>query len=136
MSTLAHPHAAGPSGGPTLVALRAGRRRRARRHLGAVLLLAALVLLALAASLMLGQRSYSPGEVLRVLLGEQVPGASYTVGRLRLPRAVLAALAGAAFGLGGVTFQTMLRNPLASPDIIGITSGASAAGVRYVASIG
>lgn len=74
-------------------------------------------------------RRDSLGEVTRVLLGEQVPGASYTVGRLRLPRAVLAVLAGAAFGLGGVTFQTMLRNPLASPDIIGITSGASAAAV-------
>ena len=61
--------------------------------------------------------------------GETVPGASFTVGDLRLPRAVLAVLAGAAFGLGGITFQTMLRNPLASPDVIGISSGASAAAV-------
>ena len=38
-------------------------------------------------------------------------------------------LAGARFGLAGVTFQTMLRNPLASPDVIGISSGASAAAV-------
>ena len=61
------------------------------------------------------------------MLGQDVPGASFTVGRLRLPRAVLAVVAGLCFGLGGVTFQTMLRNPLASPDIIGISSGASAA---------
>jgi iron complex transport system permease protein len=58
-----------------------------------------------------------------------VPGASFTVGELRLPRAAMAALTGAAFGLGGVTFQTMLRNPLAAPDVIGISSGASAAAV-------
>jgi len=58
-----------------------------------------------------------------------VPGASFTVGELRLPRATLAVLAGACFGLGGVTFQTMLRNPLASPDVIGISTGASAAAV-------
>ncbi|NED59225.1 iron chelate uptake ABC transporter family permease subunit, partial [Micromonospora aurantiaca] len=68
-----------------------------------------------------------PGDVVRVVLGEQVPGASFTVGRLRLPRAVLAVVAGFSFGLAGVTFQTMLRNPLASPDIIGISAGAGAA---------
>ena len=38
-------------------------------------------------------------------------------------------LAGVCFGIAGVTFQTLLRNPLASPDIIGISSGASAAAV-------
>ena len=67
-----------------------------------------------------------------MILGEDVPGASFTVGRLRLPRAVLAVVAGLASAWRGVTFQTMLRNPLASPDIIGISSGASAAaGVRH-----
>ncbi|WP_262401430.1 FecCD family ABC transporter permease [Actinomadura sp. CNU-125] len=44
--------------------------------------------------------------------------------------------AGAAFGLGGVTFQTMLRNPLASPDIIGISSGASAAAAVAIVVFG
>ncbi len=64
-----------------------------------------------------------------MILGQTVPGASFTVGELRLPRATLGLLAGFAFGVAGVTFQTMLRNPLASPDIIGISSGASAAAV-------
>src|SRR5699024_6195264 len=40
------------------------------------------------------------------------------------------------FGLGGVTFQTMLRNPLASPDIIGISSGASAAAAFGIVVLG
>ena len=93
------------------------------------LVLVALLVAAYAASLMLGQRFYSPAEVLRVILGDTVPGASFTVGELRLPRASLAVLAGASFGLSGITFQTMLRNPLASPDVIGISSGASAAAV-------
>ncbi len=78
---------------------------------------------------MVGQTFYGPGEVWAVLRGETVPGASFTVGELRLPRASMAVLTGAAFGLAGVTFQTMLRNPLASPDVIGISSGASAAAV-------
>jgi iron complex transport system permease protein len=80
-------------------------------------------------TLSLGQSFVPLGDVLRVLLGQDVPGASFVVGDLRLPRAVLSVLAGLGFGLGGVCFQTMLRNPLASPDIIGISSGASSAAV-------
>ena len=74
--------------------------------------------------------------VLAVVLGQEVPGASFTVGRLRLPRAVLAVVAGCTFGLAGVTFQTMLRNQLASPDVIGITSGASAAAAFAIVFLG
>lgn len=113
----------------TLDAVVAGRRRRARSRTLLTGLLLALVLALAATSLMVGQTFYGPGEVIRVVLGEDVPGASFTVGTLRLPRATLALLAGMAFGLAGVTFQTMLHNPLASPDIIGISSGASAAAV-------
>ncbi len=107
----------------------ADRAQRRRRRTGLVLALLALLLAFFALTLMVGQSYTPPGDVLRVLLGEDVPGAAFTVGQLRLPRAVLSILAGMSFGLSGVAFQTMLRNPLASPDIIGITWGASAAGV-------
>jgi iron complex transport system permease protein len=105
----------------------AGRRKRFVRRALIIGTLAVLVAAAFAVTLMVGHTFYSPDEVIRVILGERVPGATFTVGRLRLPRACLAVLAGFAFGMAGVTFQTMLRNPLASPDIIGISSGASAA---------
>lgn len=107
----------------------ANRRRRTRRY--AVMLAVLLVLAAVifAVTLSVGQNVTPPGDVLRVLIGEAVPGAAFTVGQLRLPRGVLSVLAGLCFGLGGVAFQVMLRNPLASPDIIGITSGAGAAAV-------
>ncbi|MBJ7450686.1 MAG: iron chelate uptake ABC transporter family permease subunit [Blastococcus sp.] len=103
-------------------------RRSSRRRL-VVAVLAVLVVALFVATLMIGRTFYPLGDVARVVLGERVPGASFTVGRLRLPRGVLAVVAGLCFGLGGVTFQTMLRNPLASPDVIGISSGASAAAV-------
>jgi len=106
-----------------------GRRRRARRRHVVVFVLLGLLAALFCLTLLLGQSFVPPDDVLRVLLGEHVPGASFAVGELRLPRAVLSILAGLAFGLGGVSFQTMLRNPLASPDIIGISSGASAAAV-------
>lgn len=111
------------------VRISAERRRRSARQNLRLGLLALVVLASAAAGLMLGHTIYSPGQVVRVLLGETVPGASFTVGELRAPRVALGLLTGVAFGLGGCTFQTMLRNPLASPDVIGITSGASAAGV-------
>jgi iron complex transport system permease protein len=107
----------------------AGARVR-RRHRGTVLaVLGILIVVVFAVTLMVGKSFYGPVEVLRVILGETVPGASFTVGELRLPRATMGVLAGFAFGIAGVTFQTMLRNPLASPDIIGISSGASVAAV-------
>ena len=98
-----------------------------RRRTIALAVLATLVVALTAAMLMLGNTIYPLGDVLAVLAGHDVPGASFTVGALRLPRAVTGVLAGIAFGVAGATFQTMLRNPLASPDVIGITSGASAA---------
>ena len=122
MTTLLDPEA------PIAVITR-GRRRRALRRTTVLVVLSLLAAGVFATSLMVGNTFYGPGEVWAVLRGETVPGASFTIGDLRLPRATLALLTGAAFGLGGVTFQTMLRNPLASPDIIGISSGASTAAV-------
>ena len=77
-----------------------------------------------------------PLELLRVLTGTDIPGTSFAVLDLRLPRAVLSILAGMSFGLGGVIFQTLLRNPLASPDIIGISAGASAGAVFAIIVLG
>jgi iron complex transport system permease protein len=111
------------------------RIRRGRRRRTVMIVLAVAVAAVFLVSLMVGQTLYSPLDVWHVLLGEQVPGASFTVGRLRLPRATLAIAAGLCFGLGGVTFQTMLRNPLASPDIIGISAGASAAAAFAIVTL-
>ncbi len=112
-----------------LNSVRAGHRRRVRRMVVTSAALALLLLALVAAMLMLGNTIYSVQQVASVLRGQEVPGASFAVGQLRLPRALTGVLAGIAFGVAGTTFQTMLRNPLASPDIIGITSGASAAAV-------
>ncbi|GGE49567.1 ABC transporter permease [Agaricicola taiwanensis] len=109
--------------------LAARRRRRTSRHRLTLGILAGLVFALFTLTMVLGQ-SYTPlTTVIRVLMGENVEGASFLIGTLRLPRALVSVLAGLCFGLGGVVFQIMLRNPLASPDFIGITWGASAAAV-------
>lgn len=88
---------------------------------------AALVVAAL--SLAVGAYSLGLPDLLRTLLGLGTGSENFIVLKLRLPRLVLAVLAGAAFAVSGALFQTILRNPLASPDIIGVTGGASAAAV-------
>lgn len=106
-----------------------GFYRRRVRIAVVTLLLLILTLLLCGTMLYLGNTRYSLGEIIRVLLGEQIKGATFAIGTLRLPRMLAGLLAGMAFGMAGRTFQTMLRNPLASPDIIGVASGSSLAAV-------
>lgn len=119
-----------------LVALRGARSRRLRRS-GAVLgSVGAIALILVLASLSLGRPVVAPDAVLRALLGAGSAADSFIIIDLRLPRVVAAVLVGVAFGLAGAVFQGVLRNPLASPDIVGITQGASAAAVVAVLGFG
>ncbi|MFI2618078.1 FecCD family ABC transporter permease [Streptomyces sp. NPDC018584] len=96
-------------------------RRAALVALGLGVLLAASCL----AYLCVGESYVRPVEALKVVLGQ--PSADeLVVGTLREPRMVVGLLVGAAFGVAGGLIQTVARNPLASPDIIGISQGASA----------
>ncbi|MDY7085504.1 MAG: iron chelate uptake ABC transporter family permease subunit [Actinomycetota bacterium] len=113
------------------------RRRetaRARRVAGA-LLVALIAMVAL--SLSYGDFQISLPDVVRSLLGRPTPaGVEYVMYELRLPRASAAVLAGLAFGLAGAIFQQLLRNPLASPDVIGVSQGATTAAVVTVLVFG
>jgi iron complex transport system permease protein len=113
----------------TATVIEQSRRKRGLRRILLISLFLILIAVGFAVSLMFGHTFYPPGDILRVIAGQEVAGASFTVGVLRLPRATLAVVAGLCFGLSGCAFQTMLRNALASPDIIGISAGASAAAV-------
>lgn len=73
-----------------------------------------------------GTYELSPPEVVRTLAGNGPPGAEFIVLDLRLPRALVAVLAGFALGMAGAVFQSLTRNPLGSPDITGFGNGASA----------
>ena len=75
-------------------------------------------------------------EVLQVLSGQSVPGTSFIILSDRLPRVAVGALAGAGLGISGALFQRWLGNPLASPDVIGVGYGASAAAVLAMLILG
>ncbi len=109
--------------------VQAGFRQRKARFITVTAALAIITLVLCGIMLYQGNSIYPPDVIVRVLLGEQIKGASFAIGTLRLPRMLLGLLAGMAFGMAGNTFQTMLRNPLASPDIIGVSSGSSVAAV-------
>ncbi|MER0241920.1 iron ABC transporter permease [Streptomyces sp. HSW2009] len=107
--------------------LRAGHRARGRRALLVTAVLVVLLAVLLAASLLLdlGGR-IPPGEVLPAAFGLRDGLPDYVIHRIRLPRALTALLAGGLFGLSGALYQRLIRNPLATPDIVGISAGAGA----------
>lgn len=94
------------------------------------------LILALVASfliLSLGDKTYSFTQLINICLDNTNNPASFVIFELRIPRLVAGIVAGFSFALAGFVFQTMLRNPLASPDIIGVTSGSSLAVVICIA---
>nr|WSZ96656.1 iron ABC transporter permease [Streptomyces sp. NBC_00857] len=107
--------------------VRLGRGTFLLHRRAAVVAVALTVLLAAVsvAYLSVGESLIPPSEVVRVLSGQPSPD-ELVVGTLRLPRMVVGLLVGLAFGVAGALIQTVARNPLASPDIIGISQGAGA----------
>ncbi|MBO3732893.1 FecCD family ABC transporter permease [Glycomyces niveus] len=116
-------------------ARRLGAIARQRRRV-AVLTLAGLALLAAAilAGICLGENILTPGRALNALfLGTGDRGEVLLVGRFRTPRVLSAVIAGAGLAVAGAVLQRVARNPLASPDVVGITGGASLGATAAVA---
>ena len=112
------------------------RMRRRRRGTAVVLAVGIVAFAGATASLLLGAAGLTFGDVLSALVGQGSPKSEFVIVRLRLPRITAAIIAGLGLGLGGALFQTTLRNPLASPDILGITGGASLAAVASMLVLG
>lgn len=98
--------------------------------------LAAAIALVGAVSIGSGDYPLSVDRVLRTLLGHGTGIERFIVVTLRLPRVLTALLVGGALGLSGAIFQSLARNPLGSPDIIGFTSGAATGAVFEILVLG
>jgi len=122
--------------GYAVAQVRSARHRVARRHRWVVGSLALLAVGAVLVRVLLGDFTVTFPDFVRIVAGEQIPGATFVVMETKLPRALLGLMVGAAFGLGGAVFQTTLRNALASPDVIGVGMGASAAAVLAIVTLG
>lgn len=109
-------------------------RLKPRASVARAIAIAVVALLVVAAVAMsVGDRATNPAELLRALFGSGDENVVYAVREVRLPRVVLALVVGAAFGIAGGISQGVLRNPLASPDVLGVSAGASVAAVGVMA---
>lgn len=102
------------------------------RTLGLIGLFAAILLVFACWSLTLGSFPVPVVGVIRSALGSGSADYEFIVRTLRLPRILAAVLIGAALGMSGAIFQGLVRNPLVSPDIIGINQGATVAAVFWI----
>jgi iron complex transport system permease protein len=96
---------------------------RARPVLTGALAMALIGALAVAGMAM-GSFALTPAEVLQALLGQGTAKTELVVVSWRLPRVLMAIVIGGALGISGAIFQSLTRNPLGSPDIIGFNAGA------------
>jgi iron complex transport system permease protein len=76
------------------------------------------------------------GDVLASLVGRGDPASTFIVETLRAPRVLTGLLVGAAFGIAGAIFQSVSRNPLGSPDIVGFTTGSATGALIVILALG
>jgi iron complex transport system permease protein len=96
------------------------------------LLLIVFLLLSMMLSVALGDRIIHPLNVINALFGKGDPDDILVVQQLRLPRIIIGVLVGISLAVSGAIMQGVIRNPLAAPDIIGVTGGASVAAVFFI----
>jgi iron complex transport system permease protein len=116
--------------------VRSVRRRLRLQTLLVCIGLACALSVIFAASMIVGDFPITVHELWLTLTGRGTGATNFIVYDLRLPRVATGMLVGLCFGISGAIFQAMIRNPLATPDIIGISSGASAAAVFAILTLG
>jgi len=109
--------------------------RLERRMVIASLLLASLLVVVGCWSISVGDFPIRITEVVRTLIGRGTSSSEFIVGTLRLPRVLTGAMVGAAFGVSGAIFQSIARNPLGSPDVIGFTFGSALGAVLVIVAV-
>lgn len=125
-----------PATAEELSLVRSARRSTRPREIGVTVGLVGALVLTACVSLTLGDYPIPALDVPGILLGFGTPDVTFIVNELRLPRLVCGVLVGAAFGISGAIFQSLVQNELASPDVIGITAGASTVAVVMIAVVG
>ncbi|WP_058235063.1 FecCD family ABC transporter permease [Devriesea agamarum] len=115
--------------------LHAQRRRRRTRALITASVLTAILLIGMIAEIVVGGSArIELSEIPAAVIGQGEGLADFVIFETRLPRALAAVLVGALFGLSGVMYQRLIGNVLATPDIIGVSAGASTGAVIVIVS--
>ncbi|MEU7869390.1 iron chelate uptake ABC transporter family permease subunit [Dactylosporangium sp. NPDC049140] len=111
-------------------------RRGRIRVVGVSAALAAVAIVVALVAIGSGDYPMSLAGVVRTLFGRGSPADEFIVRDLRLPRVVTALAAGGALALAGALFQSLVRNPLGSPDVLGFTQGSATGGLLAVVVFG
>lgn len=95
-----------------------------------VIVISAILVITMLGAMGIGRYSISLGDIINTLLpkslaGEVDPNVRTVIYNIRLPRVLLAALAGSGLAVSGAAFQSLFSNPLATPDTLGVATGAS-----------
>jgi iron complex transport system permease protein len=106
-----------------------------RRSVAVAVILTVLLACATVGSLEIGTTSIPVGDVVTALLGYGSEQTELIVVELRVPRVVVGIVVGLTFGLAGAILQTLARNPLASPDVIGFEGGAAVGAIFAITSV-
>ncbi len=96
------------------------------------LLLVALSLVMAVVLIGTGDFPIAPADVLNTLAGNGNPAQDFIINELRMPRVLVGLLVGAALGLSGALFQSISRNPLGSPDVVGFGQGSAAGALAVI----
>ncbi|WP_326634368.1 MULTISPECIES: FecCD family ABC transporter permease [unclassified Streptomyces] len=116
-------------------AVRTGGGLSFRVDIRALVVIVVLAAVAAGAAIVLigsGDYAMTPGEVVSTLFGHGTFQQEFVVTDLRLPRVLVGLLVGAALGVGGAVFQTVSRNPLGSPDVLGFGQGATVGALMVI----
>ena len=113
--------------------IRAGAARRRMRVVTITLVLA---VVAAGVALSIGDYALSPDRLWQTLTGSGTRIEQYVVFQVRAPRTAMALVTGAALGIAGALLQSYLGNPLASPDLLGISGGSGFAAVFTILALG
>ncbi|MFV0480106.1 MAG: FecCD family ABC transporter permease [Anaerorhabdus sp.] len=109
--------------------IRQVKKERLKKYRIGVIILVLMLSIAIVLMLMLGNTIYPVTDVLQSVLGNTDAQSHFAIQSIRLPRMLAGLLTGFSFGVAGYVFQTMLKNPLANPNVLGITTGSSAGAV-------
>lgn len=108
------------------------RRQQLSRSIILLILLSLMLMLTFIVCLSIGGVHIPVIEVVRSILGTNAESSDLIIMQLRMPRMLAAVLVGSALAVAGALLQGVIRNPLASPDLIGVTGGASVAVVGFM----
>lgn len=114
-------------------------RLSTRLHLRSLVVCAVLAVATAGVAVLLltvGDRVIDLPTVIATVLGDGRGGATFIVNQLRLPRLLTALLVGTALGVSGAILQRLTRNPLGSPDVVGLTVGAATGALVVILVVG